>query len=230
MSLPRGIRYETLPERLLQGKAFPQHIQSFLRARTCVCRVHTCLCVQTEPCVCVRECLRWCEYFMTLSASLSNCTRFICVHFIFFLNAAASCVWEKFSCTGILFFRAETIYSRLSTFIIKFKFNWTILMYFQFYIADMRIADGKENVWGIKKNVCIVRFQVDTFFFNPFIEGSACVSASGVGAKGLGTPKHIKMITHRKTAAFMVFLYFLKVFIIEARSNTSVGKCIFSCL
>lgn len=26
--------------------------------------------------------------------------------------------------------------------------------------------------------------------------------------------EHIKMITHRKTAAFMVFLYFLKVFLL----------------
>lgn len=37
--------------------------------------------------------------------------------------------------------------------------------------------------------------------------------------------EHIKMITHRKTAAFMVFLYFLKVFIIEVKSNMSDGKC-----
>lgn len=50
---------------------------------------------------------------------------------------------------------------------------------FQFYIADMRIADSKENVKRIK-NSCIVRFQVDTFFFNPFIGSrvSVCVLAS----------------------------------------------------
>lgn len=75
----------------------------------------------------------------------------------------------------------------------------------------MRIADSKENVRRIK-NACIVRFQVDTFLFNPFIDGFACVSACiwGVGEflKGLRGGKHIKMITHRKTAAFMVLLYF----------------------
>lgn len=54
----------------------------------------------------------------------------------------------------------------------------------------MRIADGKENVRGIKKNACIVRFQVDTFFFNPFIDAfrRVCELAStgeGVFLKGL---------------------------------------------
>lgn len=211
MSLPRGIRYETLPERLLQGKAFPQHIQSFLRPRMCVCRVHTCLCVQTVLCFCVREGLRGCENFMTLSASLSNCTRFICVHFIFFLNAAASCVWEKFSCAGIVFFCGEAIYSRLYIFKIELKFNCSILMYFQFYIADMRIADGKENVRGIKKNVCIVRFQVDTFFFNPFIVCFVCVSASGVGGKGWAPPTY-KNDNASQDGCFYGFSLFFKGF------------------
>lgn len=36
MSLPRGIRYETLPERLLQGKAFPAHTEGFLEHVACV--------------------------------------------------------------------------------------------------------------------------------------------------------------------------------------------------
>lgn len=42
MSLPRGIRYETLPERLVQGKAFQQHIDvGFLQRFTCV-SMHLC--------------------------------------------------------------------------------------------------------------------------------------------------------------------------------------------
>lgn len=44
-------------------------------------------------------------------------------------------------------------------------------------------------------------------------------AASGVGGgKGLSGGEHIKMITHRKTAAFMVFLYFLMFyFLFESR-------------
>lgn len=35
MSLPRGIRYETLPERLVQGKAFSTH--GWFSSDTCTC-------------------------------------------------------------------------------------------------------------------------------------------------------------------------------------------------
>lgn len=47
-----------------------------------------------------------------------------------------------------------------------------------------------------------------------------CVACNGVGGflKRVEGGEHIKMITHRKTAAFMVFLYFLNViFLLERR-------------
>lgn len=43
--------------------------------------------------------------------------------------------------------------------------------------------------------------------------GGGCSKGCGGGGE------HIKMITHRKTAAFMVFLYFLMFFFIEATSR-----------
>lgn len=118
----------------------------------CVCvrfgRRHTCLCIEWV-CVCV---VIVCEYFMTLSASLSNCMQFICVRFIFFLNSAVPCVrfwnfhvWVQcfFALNRGIFYSIACRYGRYLRKCVK--------CIFQFYIADMRIADGKENVRGIKK-------------------------------------------------------------------------------
>lgn len=55
--------------------------------------------------VCVHRILHLCAYFMTLSASLSNCMQFICVRFYFFSKRRGSvCTLVKFSCMGVLFF------------------------------------------------------------------------------------------------------------------------------
>lgn len=51
------------------------------------------LCVYRRSfCTCVGGFLFLCAYFMTQSASLSDCIQFICVRFIFFLNGTFPCV------------------------------------------------------------------------------------------------------------------------------------------
>lgn len=79
----------------------------------------------------------------------------------------------------------------------------------------MRIVDSKENVVEIKK--CMhPTFSGRHIFLKPLYRCfvCVCVCSGGVGVlKRVGGGGHIKMITHRKTAAFMVFLYFLKVFL-----------------
>lgn len=94
-----------------------------------------------------------CAYFMTLSASLSNaCNLYVCRFYFFFLNVGSVCTLVKFSCMGALFFSHAPFVFGLNA------FRWEVAIcmagrkcIFQFYIADMRIGNGKENVREIKK-------------------------------------------------------------------------------
>lgn len=51
-----------------------------------------------------------------------------------------------------------------------------------------------------------------------------CASEGGGWRKGWGGGEHIKMITHRKTAAFMVFLYFLMFYFLFETAGTSLAS------
>lgn len=79
--------------------------------------------------------------------------QFICVPLLFFfLNVGSVCTLVKFSCMGALFFSLAPFVFGLNA----FSSEVAICVagrkcIFQFYIADMRIGDGKENVRGIKK-------------------------------------------------------------------------------
>lgn len=213
-------------------KHFPNTWKVFFGPPMCGCslQLHTRLCVGPEAKHArVSAILCMCEHFMTLSASLSGCIQFICVLAYFFLNGTFPCVYGCiFRVRVFCFFDRRHCNVSRERFQIRAIFECVREMYFSVLYRRYENRGWQRKCEGNKKKFA-VDFQVDTFFFNPFIDVFRVCAASGWG--GGGWPKgwvggeHIKMITHRKTAAFMVFLYFLMFyFLFETAENVLAGN------
>lgn len=118
MSLPRGIRYETLPERLLQGKAFSQHIENFLWEWACVCSgvaSHVSVCLDGAV---ARMCAR---LFYVGVFYDSECIPFglhaiyMCALYFFSKRRGPVCTRTERTCVGeMLFDAAQSVIRRIA--------------------------------------------------------------------------------------------------------------------
>lgn len=134
MSLPRGIRYETLPESLLQGKAFPQHIEGFLGSRACVdFRIVSDVSVYPDSrhVTCVWVCFRFvCVFYDSECIPFELHAIYMCALYFFSKRRGFVCTRVKFSCMSVLFFCGLPKYFVRYYVVIWLIFVKRVLMYF----------------------------------------------------------------------------------------------------